>query len=91
MEDYYKKTCKFLKGFIRTKGITVFSKLSVKEYNVLAKENKLLNTYSINYISGLSWRNFKNYLIKEYKTEETAFKLFIKQVKRIIKQNNKED
>lgn len=88
METCYKRTCNLLKEYINTKGPTALSNLSVNEYNVLAKENNLLNTYSINYISGLNWRNFKNKLIKEYNQERKEAQYYIKQAEKIIKKNN---
>lgn len=65
MKEAYIKTYKFLKSYITTKGKTVFSELSIEEYNELAKEYKLLNTHSIAYITGLNWRDYKNKLLKE--------------------------
>lgn len=65
MEEEYIRTYKFLKSYMETKGRKVFSELPIKEYNILAKKYFLLNTYSIAYISGLSWREFKNKLLRD--------------------------
>lgn len=65
MEEEYKKTYKYLKGYIKTKGKTAFSELKVKEYEEMAKENNLISTVTIKYITGLNWREFKNKLLRE--------------------------
>ena len=71
MKQEYIKTYNFLKGYMKTKGRKVFSELPIKEYNTYAIKYGLLNTYSIAYISGLSWREFKNKLLKDNPKEIT--------------------
>ena len=71
MKQEYIKTYNFLKGYMETKGRKIFNELSIKEYNTYAKEYGLLNTYSLAYISGLSWRELKYKILRENPKEIT--------------------
>lgn len=70
MKEQLKNTYNFLLGYIRTKGKKSFSDMTIKDYNQLAKKYKLLTTASMEYMTKLNWRYFKNAVLKEIREEE---------------------
>jgi len=67
MRSDYEKTEKFLIKYIKEKGITKFSRLTIKEYHKYAYAYNLLTVQSLHYITGLNWRQYKDRLIKRSK------------------------
>ncbi len=77
VNDYYQKErqyhkdaliyIKYLESIKNLRKITkVFFRFpSIKEWNYYAKENNLLNSESLKYISGSNWHNLRNRILSE--------------------------
>ena len=59
----YKESINYLRKF--TKDFVEFP--TIKEWNYYAKENGLLNSESIKYISGSNWHELRNRIFQNYK------------------------
>ena len=83
MSEEYKETEKFLEKYIKIMGIGAFQKLTIKDYHNYAKELDLLSVQSIRYITGMTWTEYKKYLIE--RGRENVLQKFVKIVKRKFK------